>query len=55
MEDPQDYRRRVATVIFVPFVPEAAYHPNLAGMTAVADLVDEAVRNGRIVGVGDES
>jgi lysophospholipase L1-like esterase len=37
------------------FTPQAAYHPNLAGMTAVADLVIEAVRNGRIVEVGDES
>jgi lysophospholipase L1-like esterase len=37
------------------FSPQAAYHPNLAGMTAVADLVIEAVRNGRIVEVGDES
>lgn len=35
------------------FTPQAAYHPNLAGMTAVADLVSEAVRNGRIVDVGD--
>jgi lysophospholipase L1-like esterase len=37
------------------FTPQAAYHPNLAGMTAVADLVIEAVKNGRIVEVGDES
>jgi lysophospholipase L1-like esterase len=37
------------------FTPQAAYHPNLAGMTAVADLVTAAVRNGRIVEVGDAS
>jgi lysophospholipase L1-like esterase len=37
------------------FTPQAAYHPNMAGMTAVGDLVIEAVRNGRIVEVGDAS
>jgi hypothetical protein len=29
--------------------------PNFAGMTAVADLVTEAVRNGSIGEVGDDS
>lgn len=36
------------------WVAGSAYHPNLEGMTAVADLVSDAVRNGGVVEVNEQ-